>query len=110
MPAQAALWRTDRYLEALRAVYYLTQAEEIVYSPIVHFHDVAAKFKLRTDAEYWTIQNQIMIYSARRVIVLKNDGWDTSKGVRNEVRMAKQAGKPVFWCNLLSDRITTPFE
>lgn len=94
MPAQAALWRTDRYREVLAAVSWLTRQGEVIYSPIVHYHQVALHFIMPTEAEFWRVQNKAMLIPAREIIVLRNLGWENSKGVTDERQWAADLGKP----------------
>lgn len=99
-PAQASLWRTDRYFEARGAVAFLCRQGIVGYSPIVHFHDVAAHHVMPTDAGYWRIANEAMIYCGREVVVLKNQGWEVSKGVAHEIQFAKNMGKSVRYLEI----------
>lgn len=103
LPAQASLYRTDRYEEALRALSHLTNAGEIIYSPIVHFHMCAGRFALPTDASYWEANNRCMIYPAKEVLILKNAGWEFSRGVAGERKYAEHLGKPICFVELLID-------
>lgn len=102
-PAQASIWRADRYEEALRALAHLTNAGEIIYSPIVHFHHCADRFKMMSDASHWESNNRAMIYSSKEVLVLKNRNWEVSRGVTMERHWAEHLGRPVCFVDLLPD-------
>ena len=63
-----------------------------VYSPIVHCHELAAKYDLPHDFDYWGSYNRAMLCKASKMIVMRIDGWECSKGVQSEIEFAKQCG------------------
>jgi Domain of unknown function (DUF1937) len=81
--------REARYQAALDATAFLTRCKYIVYSPIVHFHSVALKHKLPTDAKYWNFVNDAMIGKALSLYILRLDGYLYSKGVDDELMLAE---------------------
>lgn len=87
----------ERYNAAERATVWLLQHKIWVYSPIVHCHPLALKYKLPTDYTFWCDYNQSMIRSARDLKVLALDGWVNSRGVRDEIDFAVQLGLQVFF-------------
>lgn len=68
-----------------------------IYSPIVHFHEVAKVHGLGKDFKFWQIQNRKMIIQASILFVLKISGWQTSKGVTAERDWARNYGIPSFF-------------
>lgn len=101
-PAEAAAWRAERYKEARAALAYLTKYERlVVYSPIVHYHDVALNYDMPTDAGFWEKANVGMLHFARELIVLKNINWSISRGVTNERRAAGEMGKQVSYLEII---------
>lgn len=66
-----------------------------VYSPIVHFHHMARRFVLPTNAEFWREINFHMIDLSEAVFVYCTFGWRMSKGVAEEIAYAEFIGKPI---------------
>ncbi len=60
-----------------------------VYSPIVYCHPLAQEFDLPGDAKFWHNFNMAMLRKAEVMFLLQLPGWDTSKGVTMELRVAK---------------------
>jgi len=59
-----------------------------VYSPIVHWHPVATMYDLPIDYYWWARMDKHFIGLSSRLWVLTLDGWQDSKGVREEVVFA----------------------
>ena len=64
----------------------------IMYSPIVHCHEIALKQSLPTDAEFWGKYNFGMLRLASELLVLCLPGWEVSKGVAKEIKFAEVCG------------------
>lgn len=93
--AEASIALTDRY-NAVRDFTAWCLAKKIfVYSPIVHCHDLAREHNLPKDAAFWKEFNEAMILGAQRLIVLCIDGWKESKGVQEEIAMARELWYPI---------------
>ena len=100
------LWvRESRFWGAARATVALMRRGLIVYSPIVHSHHIASNYGLPTDWAFWRRQQLPFLRVSKEVIVLCLRGWDTSIGVRSEIRLARKWGIPVRYC----DPITLKF-
>jgi hypothetical protein len=84
--------REYRAVQARRAIMEIAQHGVPIYSPIAHWHQVAVDHKLPTDATFWLVQNDPMVYQASEVWVLVIDGWQQSKGLEHEVEQAKRLG------------------
>jgi len=56
------------------------------YSPIVHWHNVASKHDLPTDAAFWRKYNYHMLSLASSLYILRMPGWEQSEGLANEVK------------------------
>lgn len=69
----------------------------VVYSPIAHSHPLAIKYDLPEDSESWRHQNYGMLAKASELWVLKLQGFDTSKGVTDEVKFAEMCNIPVLY-------------
>jgi hypothetical protein len=68
-----------------------------VYSPIVSSHMVAIYGGLPPfDHDLWIPLDLDMLSRVDALMVAHMDGWDTSYGVREEVKFCERAGKPIF--------------
>lgn len=77
----------ERYTN--KVLYNLLQTP---YSPIVHFHEMAQKYKLPTDALWWYAHNKRMLHVSQEVHVLMLPGWKESKGTSQEIKWASALG------------------
>src|ERR1700733_6258733 len=62
-----------------RALFALLKAEVWTYSPIVHCHALAHKYKLPTNAAFWQQYNEVMIQNSFGLIVYELPNWQKSK-------------------------------
>lgn len=88
-----------RFLLVEQVTAMLMEQGHYVYSPIVHCHEIAAKYTLPTDFEYWKGYNIDMIRRADAFYVLVIPGWQESKGVVAELEFAKTAGLEIGYVN-----------
>lgn len=84
------LIRKTRFLLAQQCVAMMLSKRKFVYSPIVHCHEIATKYDLPSDFEFWRDYNFDMLRRADALRVLKISGWDTSEGVLAESRLANE--------------------
>lgn len=89
--------REARYRAAVKYVAKLSRAGVTVYSPVVHYHCVAADHKLPTDAAFWRRHNGRMLFAAHELRILRLDGWRESKGVAQELEWARGIEIPVTY-------------
>lgn len=75
----------------------LTALGMVVYSPIVHFHALALKYKLPTKFEFWRDINYAMLDAADGLFVLTIDGWQESTGVMAEIDFAERANLSLLY-------------
>jgi hypothetical protein len=68
---------------------------EVVFSPVVHCHPLAALAELPTDWKYWRPYASAMLQEASQVVVARMPGWRRSRGVTAEIELARRAGIPV---------------
>jgi hypothetical protein len=73
----------------------LMQQGHIVYSPITACHPVAVRCDLPGSWEYWGALDRTFIDWCEEVWILKLDGWEDSTGLKAEVEIAREMGKPV---------------
>lgn len=65
-------------------------------SPVVHGVPIAEHCDLPDDFDFWGDYCKKMIDISDRIYVLLTIGWDSSKGVKDEIDYAKKIGKAVF--------------
>lgn len=86
----------QRYLAVMKFVATRTKENnELLFSPILHWHPCARHHELPTDALYWQKFNHAMQGRAAKTIVLMLDGWEQSKGVQYEITFAKTLEQPI---------------
>lgn len=66
-----------------------------IYSPISHTHPIALAGDLPLDWEFWQKYDEALLKACCKVIVLKQEGWSLSTGVRAEIAIAQKMGIPV---------------
>lgn len=86
--------REQRFRAACRATVALLCAGEHVFSPIVHSHPLVA-FAMPTAWAFWERIDRAHLERCDEVMVLMLDGWAHSVGVREELRIARELGRPV---------------
>jgi hypothetical protein len=89
----------ERFKEACMAAAGMMRAGHLVYSPIVHSHPLT-HYGLPTDWGYWKRLDGEMLERCDELWVLMLDGWTSSEGVGDEMRMARQRGLPVRYVKL----------
>ena len=87
-----------RYYAALNFCASAARQGLYVYSPIVHWHAVALKHSLPTDAAFWDKFNMTMLRRADGIILLKLPGWETSRGCARELSVAETLNIPLTVC------------
>lgn len=73
----------------------LMQQGAVVYSPIAHCHPIAVRVDLPRTWDFWGQFDRQMLSRATGVHVLKLPGWESSRGVDAEVKIAIELGLPV---------------
>lgn len=87
---------TEHYEQHLLAAAILVKQGYVVYSPIVHCHNMAAKYELPTDAEFWKRFNHTIIEKSNGVLLIKFSGWEKSGGVKEEINFCFDKDIPVW--------------
>lgn len=78
-----------------------------VYSPIVHWHSIAHRFKMPTEAEHWRGENFHFIELCTAFYILALPGWVKSIGLEAEVRHAVKLLKPIHSVQVLEMQYDT---
>ena len=86
--------REARFHAACRRTAEMTRAGQLVYSPIVHSHPLAA-LGLPNDWPFWAEHNRAMLERCDALAVLTLPGWEESRGVAAEVEIATALRLPV---------------
>ena len=84
-----------RYLDACDAAAALMARGRMVLSPIAHTHPIARRGALPTGFDFWQRFDRRLIAACDELWVLRIDGWRESVGVRAEIAIARELGKPV---------------
>lgn len=93
--------RQRRYQLACEFVALASQHDLTVFSPIVHYHQLANTYKLPLDANFWWSTNRRHLLASVGLIVLEIPGWEDSRGVFQEVQFARQHKKVILRGSLL---------
>jgi len=89
--------REFRYQEICRIAGKLMLQGQHVFSPIAHCHQIAIWSNLPTDAKWWYKWNLHFILQSEELWVVMMEGWNTSKGVAQETKLAINLGKKVVY-------------
>ena len=101
-----AIVRERRFRAACRVAARLIRAGLVVFSPVAHGHAIAL-CGLPTEWEFWERHDRRFLEICDEVVVLTLDGWRESTGVRAEIQIAEQLGKPVRYLEPSGTRATT---
>ena len=85
----------SRYNKAINAAANLMEDGHIVFSPIVHGHNIDQA--LSESHAFWIKQCIGMLEKADALYVLMIDGWHTSKGIAQEIDYATMKGMKIFY-------------
>ena len=77
-----------RFRMANRAAAYLMGKGHIVFSPISHSHPISVETGLPGDFKYWEKFDTAFLNYSWKLVVLTLTGWDTSKGIAAEIKIA----------------------
>lgn len=89
---------SEAFAQACRQTAILIEAGVSVFCPIAHTHPVAAAGELDAlNHDIWMPTDRPMMDAARGLIVCKMEGWHESKGVTEERRVFREAGKPIVY-------------
>lgn len=78
-----------RFLLAEQCTAHFLRAGDIVFSPIVHCHELANKYQLPTDFNFWKRYCIGMLTKADVFYILDIPGWKESVGVAGELEVAR---------------------
>ena len=94
--------RVERFIEARKFLVWAFQERFPVFSPIVHWHQIAIQYELPYDAKAYQAQNTGMLTKASTIGILTIPGWRESIGLRQELESAAFQGLPCFCVSPIS--------
>lgn len=100
--------KKTRFLLVEQCCAMLINQGYLVWSPIVHCYEMAKKFEMPDDAEFWKHYNFDFIRRSDGIYVLDIEGWQESKGVQMEIRLAEEMMIPVGYVNPDGDIALVP--
>ena len=87
--------RHERYLKTAEATAQMLLQGLHIYSPIVHCHELAKRFQLPGDFDFWNKYNFAMLGEASALHILELPGWNKSKGIHAEIQYALRLSIPI---------------
>jgi hypothetical protein len=64
-------------------------------------HEVVTRYKLPSDYEFWEQYCLGMLVTCDKMVVLKLEGWDTSRGVIAEVAFCERHNIPIVYIDVV---------
>jgi len=85
------LVRKYRFEVANKIAAALISEGRIIFSPISHCYPLT-DYGLPGSWEYWQKYSYEFLKNAKKLIVIKLEGWEESTGVKGEIKIAKKIG------------------
>jgi hypothetical protein len=92
--------RLGRFELANRVAAQLMNEGKFVFSPISHGHPIALVGDLPLDWTYWQEYCNIMLRCCTKLLVIKAKGWDVSRGVTEEIKIATELGLSIEYVEI----------
>ena len=99
--------RNYRYDAALKVTADYTRLGFLIYSPIVHYHNVAVRHNLPGDFQFWRQLNFEALERCSEIWILPLEGWEKSLGLRAEIREAARLNLPPTYLEEDAKRLRT---
>jgi hypothetical protein len=80
------------FMNANRVAGIMMESGHTVFSPISHSHSIGVRAK---DWDFWRKQDLDWLIMCDELVVLKNEGWDESRGVMEEIAFAESHKIPI---------------
>ena len=87
--------RVQRYNQVMEKASQMVKEGRIVYSPIIHFHEMAERHNLPTDYAFWKYLCEQMLFKADSLALYKMPGWEESVGMSGEIELARKINLPI---------------
>ncbi len=85
----------ERFNAACKAAGEIFLEGHMVFSPIAHTHPIAKAVNLPQGFDFYADYDYAMLTRCDELIVLRLTGWEESRGVQEEIKMANKLGLPV---------------
>jgi hypothetical protein len=85
----------ERFRKASEKAAELASQGMMVFSPIAMSHPMAIHGKLPGDWGFWEKFDTAFLSCCHKVLVYRLEGWDISKGVQAEIKIAEKMGIPI---------------
>lgn len=85
----------DRYEQVCQAAADMVAEGQMAISPIAYGHTLLGYREMPGDWTFWESFCISLLAKCERIVVLKMDGWQESRGVQAEIRYAEAHGIPV---------------
>jgi len=92
--------RVQRFKIANQVAAELMKKGLHIFSPISHTHPIAEEGGLPLDWQFWESYDRAILAACRELWVLRQEGWETSKGVRAEIAIAEELSIPVEYTDV----------
>ena len=73
------------------AAHFMRQGVHL-FCPIAHTHPIAEAGSLPSGWEYWAAYDRVMLFACQELWVVEMPGWDISKGIAGEIKIASELG------------------
>jgi len=93
--ADTVALKNKRYNRTLKYTAECVSKGEIIFSPIVHGHNLSKLVEMPTDWSYWEHNCKAFVTHCSKLRVLMLPGWKKSVGVQAEIKYATEIGKEV---------------
>lgn len=87
--------KVSRYEKAVELAGYFLKKGLYIYSPIAHSHPIAHLCNLPTGWTFWQRYDECMVRRSDVLLECRLDGWESSLGMGEEVRLAHLTHIPV---------------
>jgi len=83
---------------------FLFKEGHLIFSPILHNHQLAHTHNLPTDISFWHKYNKDMLLKCDELMVIAERMlWQKSEGVQHEIKVAKEANMPISYIAYCSE-------
>jgi hypothetical protein len=91
-----------RFIQAEVITALMMKNDYNVFSPIVYSYELHRKFGFSGEFTFWAKYDEVMLKRCTHVVILDVEGWDTSKGVANEIKLANKYNIPILkWSQIV---------
>lgn len=73
---------------------------EKVFCPIAHSHSIEVEgMKKKQSGKFWLDQDLSILQFANKLLVYRMEGWESSRGIKTEIKEANDLGIKVEYCD-----------